>query len=401
MLCFPVKGYMAGSRAKDATSDALTSKLESKIYYHREAVVEYVEIKAMVDTVIEDKRKLLDENTEFLSTIDKVLEEKEILQKDNEVIKELVEPMEEELEIVKDELEEEKLEHVAAKKELATAKEQLAQQSKEMKALRKKLQESEAMHAQLESPRPGMVTRFSHKRAVLLQGSPANDANRDRLKKQRSYPQPPNNPIAAQHASRDNDLEVVRQKMIKGFTEIDAGWSVGLKEMGKLNEKPFQDACADKLSPKHSGAKASELYSLWQEVLNSPNWNPFKSVIVDGNCQEEVIDVDDDKLKGLKMAWGEGPYNSVISALVERKEYNTDGTGGVFDVWNYKEGRKATLGECVDGIFDHVKKLKRYQVTYRSRKTTCAESDPVKDLTVAMKEGSPEMFNCSKHGRKS
>jgi hypothetical protein len=65
------------------------------------------------------------------------------------------------------------------------------------------------------------------------------------------------------------------------------------------------------------------------------------------------------------MAWGEGPYNSVISALVERKEYNTDGTGGVFDVWNYKEGRKATLGECVDCIFDHVKKLKRYQVTYR------------------------------------
>jgi chromosome segregation ATPase len=73
------------------------------------------------------------------------------------VIKELVEPMEEELEIVKDELEEEKHEHVAAKKELATAKEQLAQQSKEMKALRKKLQESEAMHAQLESSRPGMV----------------------------------------------------------------------------------------------------------------------------------------------------------------------------------------------------------------------------------------------------
>lgn len=392
---------MAGSRVKDATSDALTSKLESKIYYHRDAVVEYVEIKAMVDRVIEEKRKLLDENTEFLSTIDKVVEEKEILQKDHEVIKELVEPMEEELEIVKDELEEEKHEHVAAKKELATAKEQLAQQSKEMKALRKKLQESEAMHAQLESSRPGMVTRFSHKRAVLLQGSPANDANRYRLKKQRSYPQPPNNPVAGQHASRDNDLEVVRQKMIKGFTEIDAGWSVGLKEMGKLNEKPFQDACADKLSPKHSGPKASELYTLWQEVLNSPNWNPFKSVIVDGSCQEEVIDVDDDKLKGLKMAWGEGPYNSVISALVERKEYNTDGTGGVFDVWNYKEGRKATLGECVDCIFDHVKKLKRYQVTYRSRQTTCAESDPVKDLTVTMKEGSPEMFNCSKHRRKS
>ncbi|KAM0896606.1 hypothetical protein ACQ4PT_023082 [Festuca glaucescens] len=392
---------MAGSRVKDVTSDDLTSKLESKIYYHRDAVVEYVEIKSMVDRVIEEKRKLLDENTEFLNTIDKVVEEKEILQKDHEVIKELVEPMEEELDMVKEELEEEKHEHVAAKKELATAKEQLAQQSKELKALRKKLQESEAMHAQLESARPGMVTRFSHKRAVLLQGSPGNDANRDRLKKQRSYPQPPNNPIAGQHASRDNDLEVLRQKMIKGFTEINAGWYVGLKEMGKLNEKPFQDACDDKLAPRHSGAKASELYTLWQELLSSPNWNPFKSVIVDGSRQEEGIDVDDDKLQGLKMAWGEGPYNSVISALVERKEYNADGTGGVFDVWNYKEGRKATLGECVDCIFDNVKKFKRYQVTYRQRRTMCAESDPVKDLAVAMKEGSPEMSNSSKHGRKS
>ncbi|KAM0896604.1 hypothetical protein ACQ4PT_023082 [Festuca glaucescens] len=335
-------GYMAGSRVKDVTSDDLTSKLESKIYYHRDAVVEYVEIKSMVDRVIEEKRKLLDENTEFLNTIDKVVEEKEILQKDHEVIKELVEPMEEELDMVKEELEEEKHEHVAAKKELATAKEQLAQQSKELKALRKKLQESEAMHAQLESARPGM-----------------------------------------------------------GFTEINAGWYVGLKEMGKLNEKPFQDACDDKLAPRHSGAKASELYTLWQELLSSPNWNPFKSVIVDGSRQEEGIDVDDDKLQGLKMAWGEGPYNSVISALVERKEYNADGTGGVFDVWNYKEGRKATLGECVDCIFDNVKKFKRYQVTYRQRRTMCAESDPVKDLAVAMKEGSPEMSNSSKHGRKS
>lgn len=48
---------MAGSRVKDATSDALASKLESKIYYHRDAVVEYVEIKAMVDRVIEEKKE--------------------------------------------------------------------------------------------------------------------------------------------------------------------------------------------------------------------------------------------------------------------------------------------------------------------------------------------------------
>ncbi|KAE8772585.1 protein INVOLVED IN DE NOVO 2-like [Hordeum vulgare] len=296
--------YMTDSRGRDVTIDALTSMLESRIYYHRDAAVEYLDIKTMVDKVVEEKNKLLNENAEFLNTIDKVVEEKEKLQHDHEVINELVAPMAEQLEMVK-ELEEEKYEHVAAKEELAVAKEQLAQKNKELKVLRRKLHESEAMHSQHEQQ--------------------------------------------------------------NGSTSEPA-WSkmyLGVKEMGKLSEKLLQDACAVKLAPKYAVTKASELYTLWQELLDSPNWNPFKSVIVDDNCQEEVIDVDDDKLEGLKMAWGEGPYNAVIGALVERKEYNTDGTGDAFDLWNYKEGRKATLGECVDCIFDKVKKLKRFHLTYR------------------------------------
>lgn len=80
-------------------------------------------------------------------------------------------------------------------------------------------------------------------------------------------------------------IDVISKLVFQGFSEIDAGQSIGIKEMGKLNEKPFRDACAIKLAPKYAGAKASELYTLWQELLDSPNWNPFKSVIVDGNCQ--------------------------------------------------------------------------------------------------------------------
>ncbi|KAM3254669.1 hypothetical protein ACQJBY_048251 [Aegilops geniculata] len=390
---------MANSRGRDVSIDALTLKLESKIYYHRDAAVEYLDIKTIIDEVVEEKNKLLAENTEFLNTIDKVVEEKEKLQHDHEVINELVAPMAEQLETVKKELEEVKYEHVAAKEELAVAKEQLAQKNKELKVLRKKLQESEAMHTQHEqqigsASEPAcskmQVTRLSHKRAILLQGSSDNDTDRHRCKKQRSYPQVPNNPTSGQHSGRDDDQEVVRQKLIKRFSEIDAGQSIGIKKMGKLNEKPFRDACAVKLAPKYAGAKSSELYALWQELLDSPNWEPFKSVIVDGNHQEEVIDVDDDKLQGLKLSWGEGPYNAVISALVERKEYNTDGTGDAFDLWNYKEGRKATLGECVDCILDNVKKLKRVHLTYRSRRTMCTATanmhDPVKDLSAASNE---------------
>uniref|UniRef100_A0A8I6XXS7 Uncharacterized protein n=1 Tax=Hordeum vulgare subsp. vulgare TaxID=112509 RepID=A0A8I6XXS7_HORVV len=182
---------MTDSRGRDVTIDALTSMLESRIYYHRDAAVEYLDIKTMVDKVVEEKNKLLNENAEFLNTIDKVVEEKEKLQHDHEVINELVAPMAEQLEMVK-ELEEEKYEHVAAKEELAVAKEQLAQKNKELKVLRRKLHESEAMHSQHEQQNGStsepawskMVTRLSHKRAVLLQGSWDNDADRQRCKKE-------------------------------------------------------------------------------------------------------------------------------------------------------------------------------------------------------------------------
>jgi hypothetical protein len=64
------------------------------------------------------------------------------------------------------------------------------------------------------------VTRSSHKRALLLHGPPGNDADIHCLKKQRSYPQPTNNPIVGQHACREDDLEVLRQKLIKVFSYI-------------------------------------------------------------------------------------------------------------------------------------------------------------------------------------
>jgi hypothetical protein len=59
--------------------------------------------------------------------------------------------------------------------------------------------------------------------------------------------------------------------------------------MGKLSEKPFLDACAMKLPPSQSGAKASELYNLWLELLNNPEWKPFKTVTVDGNLQVKLF----------------------------------------------------------------------------------------------------------------
>uniref|UniRef100_A0A0E0MNV1 Factor of DNA methylation 1-5/IDN2 domain-containing protein n=1 Tax=Oryza punctata TaxID=4537 RepID=A0A0E0MNV1_ORYPU len=166
-----------------------------------------------------------------------------------------------------------------------------------------------------------------------------------------------NDPTVGHHASGDDDLEIIRGKLIKGFSDVDAEYHIGIKEIGVQNDNPFQSACNEKLPPEEADTAASELNSLWQELLNDKSWNPFHIITVDGGRQVEVIDVDDDKLKDVRMTWGEGPYKSVTDALVERKEHNIDGPG-VFDLWNYKEGRKASLGERIENVVDHVKQLK-------------------------------------------
>ncbi|PUZ67553.1 hypothetical protein GQ55_3G445200 [Panicum hallii var. hallii] len=156
--------------------------------------------------------------------------------------------------------------------------------------------------------------------------------------------------------SRDTALEVLREKLIKGFMELEGARNFGVKEMGKLNKKPFQAACAVTLPPKEAELAASELYSTWEKLLKKPSWKPFKIVAVGGDCLNEVIDVDDEKLQELRREWGEGPYKSVVDALMERKEYNFNGAFP-YDLWNYKEGRKATLGDVIEYLIDQVKQL--------------------------------------------
>jgi hypothetical protein len=83
-------------------------------------------------------------------------------------------------------------------------------------------------------------------------------------------------------------FDFISEFVFQGFTEIDAASHLGIKEMGKLSEK-FLDACAMKLPRSQSGAKASELYNLWLELLNNPEWKPFKTVTVDGNLQVKLF----------------------------------------------------------------------------------------------------------------
>jgi len=73
---------------------------------------------------------------------------------------------------------------------------------------------------------------------------------------------------------------------------------------------------------------------------------------------QEIIEDDDEKLKNLKKEWGEGAYKAVVQALSEINEYNPSGRYVTTVVWNYKEGRRATLKEGVQLLLNQWRKMR-------------------------------------------
>ncbi|XP_066353959.1 factor of DNA methylation 1-like isoform X2 [Miscanthus floridulus] len=126
--------------------------------------------------------------------------------------------------------------------------------------------------------------------------------------------------------------------------------------MASANEIPTGASTTPTASTTTAFDAASKLYSAWEKLLDDPSWKPSMIGAVGSDYQDEVICVNDEKLQKLRREWGEGPYKSVVDTLVERKEYDFDGTLAC-DLWNYKEGRKAILGECIDYLLDQVKQL--------------------------------------------
>ena len=76
---------------------------------------------------------------------------------------------------------------------------------------------------------------------------------------------------------------------------------------------------------------------------------------------QEIIDEEDERLKDLQNEYGDEVYMAVTDALKEVNEYNPSGRYVVSELWNFKEGRKATLREGVEDI------LKQWRLHKRKR----------------------------------
>ncbi|XP_057441937.1 protein INVOLVED IN DE NOVO 2-like isoform X2 [Lotus japonicus] len=167
-----------------------------------------------------------------------------------------------------------------------------------------------------------------------------------------------NQTLIIKERKSNDELQEARRELIKVIKEIPTRDNIGVKRMGELDTRPFVEAMKMKYNEADAEDRASELCSLWEEYLKDPDWHPFKISMIEGKHQE-IIDDEDEKLRGLKNEMGEGVYEAVVTALREINEYNPSGRYITSELWNYKEGRRATSKEGVQVLLKQWKLYKQ------------------------------------------
>ncbi|XP_050250495.1 protein INVOLVED IN DE NOVO 2 [Quercus robur] len=169
-----------------------------------------------------------------------------------------------------------------------------------------------------------------------------------------------NQTLIVKERKSNDELQEARKELVNDLKDLASRAHIGVKRMGELDSKPFHEAMKRKYNEEEAEDRASELCSLWEEYLKDPDWHPLKVITVDGNHQQ-VIDEEDEKLNDLRKELGDEVYKAVTAALMEINEYNPSGRYIISELWNYPEGRRATLEEGVMFI------LKQWKVAKRKR----------------------------------
>ncbi|XP_059303524.1 factor of DNA methylation 1-like [Lycium ferocissimum] len=170
-----------------------------------------------------------------------------------------------------------------------------------------------------------------------------------------------NQTLLAKERQSNDELQDARSTLKKGLLEIlSSGRAhIGIKRMGEIDSKAFHNALKLIFPSQEAEIKAIEHLSLWQAKIQGPDWHPFKTIRVDDSNVERVIDENDEEIRKLKEELGDEICDAVTAALKEIEEYNPSGRYAVPELWNFKEGRKATLKEVISFIFKQLKTQKR------------------------------------------
>ncbi|CAK9169676.1 unnamed protein product [Ilex paraguariensis] len=163
-----------------------------------------------------------------------------------------------------------------------------------------------------------------------------------------------NQALVIKERKSDDECQEARKEIITALKGQSSHGLIGVKRMGELDRKPFLDAAKRRCLGNEVDEKSWEMCSLWKDYLRI-----LAGTLLRLSRLQEIIDEEDENLKNPKTDNGNEVYMAVIAALMEINEYNPSGRYVVPELWNYEEGRKATLKEGVSYILSQLRVLKR------------------------------------------
>lgn len=365
----------------------LTNEIEVKNQHCKEIKRKCNETSISLDNVMKEKDKM---NRNFNEEIRRMQQEArdriENIYHDHEKIKLRLESECRELELLGKELEEREAQNESERKRILDEKRKneratmeqkkadanvlkLAEDQKRQKEqlhkriieLEKKLDAKQALELEIERMR-GAVQVMKHMKEY---GDPdaqkkMEGIERDLKEKEEELDnlEELNQMLIVKEQKSNDELQEARKELINGLKDMSNRAFIGVKRMGELDSKPFQNASRRRYSSEEADCKAVEMCSLWEKYLTDPFWHPFKVITVEGS-HKEVINEEDEKLKDLKNNYGDEVYQSVVTALKELHEYNPSDRYVIPELWNFKEGRKATSKEGVAFILKQWRLRKR------------------------------------------
>nr|CAB3498504.1 unnamed protein product [Digitaria exilis] len=166
-----------------------------------------------------------------------------------------------------------------------------------------------------------------------------------------------NQTLVIKERRTNDELEEAKKVLTTELPNMFAARSlIGVRRMGEPDKKAFFAACKGKTA--QDDDELTLLFSKWEDEIRHPEWHPFKVIEVDGQAKE-IIKEDDEKLQSLKAELGEKAHDVVVKALREVNEYNPSGRYPLPELWNFKEDRKAPMGEVAAYIVKQWKTNKK------------------------------------------
>ncbi|KAL1542197.1 protein INVOLVED IN DE NOVO 2-like [Salvia divinorum] len=167
-----------------------------------------------------------------------------------------------------------------------------------------------------------------------------------------------NQTLVVQERKKNDELQDARKELVNGLKDMSINAHISVKRMGELDSKPFHEVMKRMYGDTQADERATELCSLWEEYLRDPEWHPIKVVSINGKHQA-VINEEDEKLRDLREHYGDKVCSAVTAALFEINEYNPSGRYVTSELWNYEEGRRASLKEGVGVLLKHWRSYRR------------------------------------------